>query len=57
MTFETETVSVAMPAMGIGGVALLALLGVFFLKEKLSWQTMAGLLFSFIGIYLLFSNK
>lgn len=50
-------VSVVMPAMRIGGVALVSILGVLLLKEKLSIQTIIGLIFSFIGIYLLFLNK
>ena len=50
-------VSVVMPTLRIGGVTLVALLGLIILKEKLSLQTIFGLIFSFIGIYLLFSNK
>lgn len=50
-------VSVVMPVMRIGGVAVVTLLGVILLKEKLSPQTFAGLILSSIGIYLIFSNK
>jgi len=50
-------VSVVMPVLRIGGVALVALLGVLILREKLTLQTLFGLIFSAIGIYLLFSNK
>jgi uncharacterized membrane protein len=50
-------VSVVMPVLRIGGVSLVAILGIFILKEKLTFQTIFGLLFSGIGIYLLFLNK
>ena len=50
-------VSVVMPALRIGGVALIPVLGFLFLKERITVQTISGLIFSFIGIYLLFSNK
>lgn len=50
-------VSVVMPALRIGGVTLVAILGILILKEKLTIQTFFGLIFSTIGIYLLFSNK
>lgn len=50
-------VSVVMPALRIGGVMLVAVLGILVLKEKITLQTLFGLIFSAIGIYLLFSNK
>ena len=50
-------VSVVMPTLRIGGIAFLVLLGVLFLREKLTLYTVTGLIFSAIGIYLLFSNK
>lgn len=49
-------VSTVMPVLRIGGITLIVLLGVFFLKEQLSIQKMAGLVLSFIGVYLLFSK-
>ncbi len=49
--------STVMPILRIGGVALIAVLGVIFLREKLVPQAIVGLVFSFIGIYLLFSAK
>ncbi len=49
--------SVVIPVLRVGGIALLVVLGVVVLKEKLSLQTFVGLIFSSIGIYLLFSNK
>jgi len=50
-------VSVVIPVLRIGGIALVVVLGIFLLKEKLTLQTILGLLFSAIGIYLLYSNK
>lgn len=50
-------VSVVMPALRIGGVSLVAILGIIILREKLTTHTFLGLIFSAIGIYLLFSNK
>ncbi len=49
--------SVVMPVLRIGGVALVALLGVIILREKMNLNTILGLIFSAIGIYLLFLNK
>lgn len=50
-------VSVVMPVLRVGGIALVVLLSVVILKEKLSGQTIFGLVLSAMGIYLLFSNK
>ena len=49
--------SVVLPTLRIGGIMLVVVLGVLILKEKLSLNTIAGLILSSIGIYLLFSNK
>lgn len=51
------SLSVVMPSIRIGGVALVALLGILILKEKLSFQVLLGLIFSAIGVYLLFTIK
>jgi multidrug transporter EmrE-like cation transporter len=40
----------------IGGITLLVLLGVFFLREQLSGAKIIGLGLSFMGLYLLFSK-
>src|SRR3990167_3710394 len=40
--------SVVIPVLRIGGIALLVVLGIFLLKEKLTLQTILGLLFSAI---------
>lgn len=50
-------VSVVIPVLRIGGIALVVVLGILLLKEKLTLQTFFGLLFSAIGIYLLYLNK
>lgn len=49
--------SVLFPVLRIGGIALIVVLGIIFLKEKLTINTITGLTLSFIGIYLLFSNR
>lgn len=50
-------ISVVMPVLRVGGVALVAVLGVMVLKEKFTLQMLAGLVFAVLGIYLLFSSK
>ncbi|HUD19618.1 MAG TPA: EamA family transporter [Patescibacteria group bacterium] len=50
-------VSTVMPILRVGGVALVAILGVLLLREKLSLQAILGLLLSSFGIILLFSAK
>ena len=50
-------VSVVWPAIRVGGLAFVVLLGIFLLKEKLALQTLIGFTFAVIGIYLLLSNK
>lgn len=49
--------SVVMPVLRIGGVLATAIIGVLLLHEKMNIQVLSGLLFSFLGIYLLFSSK
>jgi uncharacterized membrane protein len=49
--------SVVMPVLRIGGVLATVIIGILFLHEKLSLQVLSGLIFSFVGIYLLFSAK
>lgn len=49
--------SVVIPVLRIGGIALLAVLSISVLNEKLTTNTFVGLILSAIGIYLLFSNK
>jgi uncharacterized membrane protein len=50
-------VSTVMPAMRIGGVALVAILGILVLKEKLTWNIVVGIILAGTGVYLLFLNK
>lgn len=50
-------VSVVWPAIRVGGLAFVVILGIGVLREKLSIQTMLGFAFAVIGIYLLLSNK
>lgn len=50
-------VSVVMPALRIGGITLVAILGILILKEKFTIQTFFGILLSAIGLYLLFTGK
>lgn len=50
-------VSTVIPVLRIGGIAFLVILGVLILKDQLTIQKIAGLLFSLIGIYLLYTNK
>lgn len=50
-------VSTVIPVLRIGGVVLVFVLGIILLREKLTLQTSLGLLFSMIGVYLLFTNK
>lgn len=50
-------VAVVMPVLRIGGIVLTVLLGILFLRERLNAQTLVGLVFSIVGIYLLFSQK
>ena len=61
LSFKTLSVgpgaSVVLPALRIGGIAVTVILGIILLKERLNINTFLGLVFSFIGIYLLFTNK
>jgi uncharacterized membrane protein len=50
-------VSTVLPVMRIGGVMLVALLGIVLLREKLTWNIAAGITLASAGVYLLFLNK
>jgi uncharacterized membrane protein len=50
-------VSTVSPVIRIGSVMLVALLGIFLLREKLTWNLIVGILFASTGVYLLFLNK
>src|SRR5437762_6582958 len=48
-------VSIVIPILRIGTVILVATLGILLFREKFTWQIFFGILFSVIGVYLLFS--
>jgi len=50
-------VSTVIPVVRIGGVLLVAILGILIFREKLTAHIVFGILFSMIGVYLLLSNK
>ncbi len=49
--------STVMPILRIGGVIFTVVLGLIVLRERLTWYTVAGLLLSSSGIYLLFKTS
>ena len=49
-------VSTVIPVLRIGGILLVVLLGIVFLKEQFTVSKTIGLMLSFIGVYLLFSK-
>lgn len=50
-------VSTVSPVIRVGGVVLIAVLGIILLHEKLTWHLIAGIILASIGIYLMFLNK
>ena len=50
-------VSTVMPVVGVGGVVLVAILGVLIFEEKLTWSLVAGVVLATGGVYLIFSGK
>ena len=50
-------VSVVMPVIRVGGVMLVAILGVLVFGEKMSTSLALGILLSVTGVYLIFSGK
>lgn len=50
-------VSTVVPFVRAGAIALVAVLGVIILHEKLTWNLVAGLVFAGVGIYLMFLNS
>lgn len=50
-------VSTVMPVMRVGGVILVAALGIILLREKLTWNIVIGMVLACTGLFLLFSNK
>lgn len=50
-------VSTVMPVVRVGAVVLVALLGILFFKDKLTWNLLFGILLAVSGVYLIFSSK
>lgn len=50
-------VSTVIPVLRVGGIALIVLLGVFLLREKLTLMTTLGLALSLAGIYFMYVGK
>lgn len=50
-------VSTVIPFIRIGVVALVVVLGILLLREKLTWNIIAGLVLAGAGVYLLSMNK
>ncbi len=48
-------VSTVIPVIRVGGVILVAILGVILFKDKLTWNLILGILLACTGIYLIFS--
>jgi transporter family protein len=43
----------AVPAILAGGAAIMAIAGILFFREPLSWQRLAGVAFAIVGLFLL----
>ncbi len=52
-----QGVSLVLPIVRAGAVALVVVIGILFFKEKLTAKALLGLVFSVVGIYLLFQPK
>ncbi|MDE2025801.1 MAG: EamA family transporter [Patescibacteria group bacterium] len=50
-------VSTVMPAIRVGAVTFVAILGIILLRDKITPHVVFGILFSALGVYLLFSGK
>lgn len=50
-------VSTVVPVIRVGGVLLVAILGILLFGEKLTWSLALGLLLAGSGVYLIFSGK
>lgn len=50
-------VSTVIPTIRVGGVLLVAVLGILLFKDKLTWQVVLGIFLSAGGVFLLFSNS
>jgi uncharacterized membrane protein len=50
-------VATVAPVIRVGGVLLVAVLGIIIFREKLTWNIVLGIVLACSGVYLLFSNK
>lgn len=50
-------VSTVAPVIRVGGVMLVAILGILIFREKLTWNIVLGIILTCSGIYVLFLNK
>lgn len=50
-------VSTVMPVIRVGGVVLVAVLGIILFRDKLTWNLIAGMLLAVSGVYLIFLGK
>lgn len=50
-------VSMVMPAIRIGGVLLVAILGILIFKDRITWNLALGICVSLVGVYLIFNGK
>ncbi len=50
-------VSTVIPILRVGGIALVVVLGVLLLREKLTFMTTLGLALSLVGIYFMYVGK
>jgi uncharacterized membrane protein len=51
------TVSTVIPVIRVGGVLLVAILGVILFRDKLTWSLILGIILASSGVYLIFSGK
>lgn len=51
------SVSTVIPVIRVGGVLLVAILGVLIFKDRITWSLVLGILLAISGVYLIFSGK
>lgn len=51
------SLSLAVPALRISMIIIACIFGVILLKESISWKLIIGLMFSFVGLFLISSTK
>lgn len=56
--FDTGVnLSIAVPVLRVSMIVIACFLGITLLKESVSWKLIVGLLFSFLGLYLIINAK